>query len=107
MPDFNVHTCHSCHTKFQQWLFSRKHHCRSMLFISFEKCKISFFILECGNAFCSSCTNYYKLIPSLNLTRPIRVCRDSYPTIEPSPPTTAKSATPMLIQMVVDNQMKH
>jgi len=30
MPDFNVHTCHSCHTKFQQWPFSRKHHCRSM-----------------------------------------------------------------------------
>jgi hypothetical protein len=31
MPDFNVHTCHSCHAKFQQWPFSRKHHCRSML----------------------------------------------------------------------------
>lgn len=29
MPDFNVHTCHSCQTKFQQWPLSRKHHCRS------------------------------------------------------------------------------
>jgi hypothetical protein len=30
MPDFNVHTCHSCNIKFQQWPISRKHHCRSM-----------------------------------------------------------------------------
>jgi hypothetical protein len=69
------------------------------------------FSLECGNVFCSNCANYYKLIPSLNLTRPVRVCRDcaptiddnNNPTIEPSPPpslttTTTKSATPMPIQ---------
>jgi hypothetical protein len=63
--------------------------------------------LECGNVFCSNCANYYKLIPSLNLTRPVRVCRDCFPmvddnndnpTIEPSPPSTTKSATPMPIQ---------
>ncbi len=29
MPDFNVQTCYSCHTKFQQWPIIRKHHCRS------------------------------------------------------------------------------
>ncbi|CAF1456062.1 unnamed protein product [Adineta steineri] len=88
MPDFNVHTCHSCHTKFQQWPFSRKHHCR-----------------KCGNIFCSNCANCYKLIPTLS-SNPVRVCRDCFPTIddnnnttpiEPSPPTT-KSAAPMPIQ---------
>ncbi|UJR13918.1 hypothetical protein I4U23_000923 [Adineta vaga] len=88
MPDFNVHTCHSCHSKFQQWPFSRKHHCR-----------------KCGNVFCNSCANYYKIIPALN-SRAVRVCRDCYPmiddnnnntaAIEPSPPS--KSATPMPIQ---------
>lgn len=67
--------------------------------------------LECGNVFCSTCANYYKLIPSLNLTRPVRVCRDCYPTlddnnnntatIEPSPPpanTTRSAAASMPIQ---------
>jgi hypothetical protein len=56
--------------------------------------------------FCSSCANYYKLIPSLNLTRPVRVCRDCFlilddnnnnTTVEPIP-TNTKSAAPMPIQ---------
>ncbi|CAF1221158.1 unnamed protein product [Adineta ricciae] len=88
MPDFNVHTCHSCHSKFQQWPLSRKHHCR-----------------KCGNVFCNSCANHYKLIPSLS-SRPVRVCRDCYPTIDDNNNNTAtielspsnKSATPMSIQ---------
>ncbi|CAF1066090.1 unnamed protein product [Rotaria sp. Silwood1] len=86
MPDFNVHTCHSCHTKFQQWPISRKHHCRN-----------------CGNVFCNSCANYYKSIPSLNLTRPVRVCRDCFPKLDDinnhtTIEQTTKSASPMPIQ---------
>jgi hypothetical protein len=74
---------------------------RSFLFLIY-------FSLECGNVFCSTCANYYKLIPSLNLTRPVRVCRDCASTIddnntniEPSPPpslSSTKSAAPMPIQ---------
>jgi hypothetical protein len=45
MPDFNVHTCHSCHTKFQQWPFSRKHHCRSMFNPKKNKILILFLII--------------------------------------------------------------
>ncbi|CAF1377912.1 unnamed protein product [Rotaria sordida] len=91
MPDFNVHTCHSCHTKFQQWPISRKHHCRN-----------------CGNVFCNSCANYYKTIPSLNLTRPVRVCRDCFPVIDDdnnnnnhhtSVESSTKSAAPIPIQI--------
>ena len=63
--------------------------------------------LECGNVFCNTCANYYKLIPSVNLTRPVRVCRDCFPivddhnnnrTVEPVAPLTSKSAASMPIQ---------
>ena len=107
MPDFNVHTCHSCHSKFQQWPLSRKHHCRSMFWLIFHTAIISthFSPLECGNVFCNSCANHYKLIPSLS-SRPVRVCRDCYPMIDDNNNNTAtielspsnKSATPMPIQ---------
>lgn len=60
------------------------------------------FILECGNIFCSSCTNHYKLIPSLNLTHPVRVCRDCSPTIDDhnnnTTIETTRTAAPMPIQ---------
>ncbi|CAF0928627.1 unnamed protein product [Adineta steineri] len=86
IPDFNVQTCHLCHMKFQQWPFSRKHHCR-----------------KCGNVFCNSCTNYCKLIPSLNLTHPVRVCRDCFLLIDDNNNNTAmesttRTATPLPIQ---------
>ncbi|CAF3386447.1 unnamed protein product [Rotaria sp. Silwood1] len=65
LPDFIAQTCHSCHVKFQQWPISRKHHCR-----------------KCGYVFCNNCTNNYKLIPSLNLKDPVRVCRDCFRTVD-------------------------
>ena len=70
---------------------------------------IILFLLECGNVFCSDCANYSKIIPSLHLTRSVRVCRDCFSmndeshsstNIEPTPPISmaTKNATPMPIQ---------
>ncbi|CAF1633757.1 unnamed protein product [Adineta ricciae] len=76
MPDFNVQTCYGCHTKFQQWPISRKHHCR-----------------KCGNIFCSSCSNYCKSIPSMNLSHSVRVCRDCFLTLDDTPSITTSNST--------------
>jgi hypothetical protein len=68
---------------------------------------MNFYILECGNIFCNNCANHYKLIPSLNLTNPVRVCRDCFPTIDDhnnnnnnnnTTIESTRSATPMPIQ---------
>ncbi len=60
--------------------------------------KIRYF-LECGNIFCKGCANYFTLIPSLNLTNPVRVCRDCYPTTDDNTTIeTSRTTTPMPIQ---------
>ncbi|UJR33275.1 hypothetical protein I4U23_020730 [Adineta vaga] len=76
IPDFNVQICHGCNLKFQQWPISRKHHCR-----------------KCGNIFCGSCSNYCKLIPTLSLTQPVRVCHNCSLTHDDNPSTAANNST--------------
>ena len=58
-------------------------------------------ISECGYIFCSNCTNYFKLIPQLNLTTPVRVCYDCFTTIDDTTNPTIESTrttTPIAIQ---------
>ncbi|CAF3377579.1 unnamed protein product [Rotaria socialis] len=87
IPDFNVHTCQLCHIKFQQWPLSRKHHCR-----------------KCGNIFCGTCAKYYASIPSMNLTDPVRVCRDCFSALDDTnKPTAAESPTKIETPISIQN----
>lgn len=84
MPDFSAPRCHGCHSKFFQWPISRKHHCRSKQQLNrtlTHHPSSLFSFSECGHVFCYSCTSYSKMIPQLDATEPVRVCRDCFSTL--------------------------
>lgn len=63
-------------------------------------------ILVCRNVFCNNCANYYKLIPTVSVKDPVRVCRDCFLSIDGNNNNTnnngnietARQAAPIPIQ---------
>ena len=59
MKDEHSESCVDCKVKFT--IYERKHHCRN-----------------CGQVFCSSCSQYQAEIPRLNILQPVRVCKSCH-----------------------------
>lgn len=64
VPDHAVTSCMRCHTQF--WFGRRKHHCRN-----------------CGQLFCSECSDNLAPIPTEQLYHPVRICEDCFQKLYP------------------------
>merc|ERR1711994_964655 len=64
VPDHAASSCMGCHTQF--WFGRRKHHCRN-----------------CGQLFCSECSDNLAPIPSEQLYHPVRICDDCFLKLYP------------------------
>merc|ERR1712223_898414 len=64
VPDHAVSSCMRCRTQF--WFGRRKHHCRN-----------------CGQLFCSECSDNLAPIPSEQLYHPVRICDDCFLKLYP------------------------
>jgi len=64
VPDHAVSCCMRCRTQF--WFGRRKHHCRN-----------------CGQLYCSECSDNLAPIPSEQLYHPVRICDDCFQKLYP------------------------
>lgn len=80
VPDHAVSSCKRCRTQF--WFGRRKHHCRN-----------------CGQLFCSECSENLAPIPSEQLYHPVRICDDCFQKLYPEE-AAKKALNAMEIDMV-------